>query len=83
MQQFQQLLPADWHDHMAHLAEHNKLRMMPTYEKWPTWKRALFESHIAGHQAVILAQMEQSAGFGQPPNGGLPDPNAQEETQDE
>lgn len=72
MAQFQQLLPADWHDHMTHLTEHNKLRMMPTYERWPTWKRALFESHIAGHQAILMAQMEQSAGFGQPPAQGLP-----------
>lgn len=66
--QFMQLLPADWHDHEAHLTEHNKIRMMPTYEKWPDWKRALFESHIAGHQAALQAQIEMSMGMGEPPS---------------
>lgn len=58
--QFQELLPADWHDHLIHLEEHNRLRMMPTYEQWPIWKKALFEAHIAGHQAALQAQMAES-----------------------
>lgn len=65
-EQFNQLLPADWHDHVAHIQEHNKLRMNPTYENWPTWKRALFESHIAGHETALMAQMEAAQGVGQP-----------------
>lgn len=80
-QQMQSLLPADWHDHEAHLSEHNKLRMSPSYERWPSWKRALFESHIAGHYAVLQAQMEAMQGVGQAPNQGNPQELPQEATQ--
>lgn len=71
MAQFMQLLPADWHDHETHLNEHNKLRMSPGYEVWPDWKKALFESHIMGHQSALWAQMEQAAGLGMAPNNGI------------
>lgn len=74
MQQFRALLPADWHDHGVHIQEHNKLRMSPTYEKWPTWKRALFEAHIAGHEAALMAQMERAQGIGDPPPAALAPP---------
>ena len=67
MEQFRALLPADWHDHEIHISEHNKVRMSPTYERWPTWKKALFESHIMGHYAALRAQQETMAGIGEPP----------------
>lgn len=67
MAQFQQLLPADWHNHQVHLAEHNSIRKSPVYERWPSWRKALFESHIVGHQAALQAQMEQMVGMGEPP----------------
>jgi hypothetical protein len=79
-QQFMQLLPADWHDHQAHLYEHNKIRMSPSYERWDTWKRAMFEAHIAGHQTALQAQMEQMQGIGMPSEQAmqLPEPGAEE-----
>jgi len=78
MQQFQSLLPADWHDHPIHVSEHNKLRMRPTYERWPSWKRALFEAHISGHQAALMAQMETMQGVGAPPPEALNPPQEEQ-----
>lgn len=56
MQEFNKLLPADWHDHETHLAEHNKIRMSPAYEGWESWRKALFDAHITGHIAAIEQQ---------------------------
>ncbi len=59
------------------MEEHNKVRMSPGYERWPKWKKALFESHIFGHQAALQAQMETMQGVGQP-EAPLENPQAQE-----
>ena len=77
--QFAELYPADWHNHNVHIEEHNKLRMSPTYENWPSWKRALFEAHITGHQAALQAQMEAMQGIGMPVEGQQEQPPPQGE----
>lgn len=68
--QVQRLRPADWHEHMVHLQMHNRLRKMPEYEKWPTYRQLAFEAHIMGHQAAIQAQMATQQP--QPPQGQAP-----------
>lgn len=68
--QVQRLRPADWHEHMVHLQMHNRLRKMPEYEKWPSYRQLAFEAHIMGHQAAIQAQMATQQP--QPPQGQAP-----------
>jgi hypothetical protein len=51
------ILPADWHNHLAHIDTHNKVRKSPKYERWPVYKQLMFEAHIAGHMAALYAQM--------------------------
>jgi hypothetical protein len=62
--QFRELLPADWHNHEVHLMVHNNERKSPEYERWDTWKKALFEAHIMGHQAVLMEMAQQQLALG-------------------
>lgn len=51
------LAPEMWHNHQAHIEEHNRLRKSPRYETWPLIKRMLFEAHIEGHMFALQQQM--------------------------
>lgn len=57
MQAQQALSPAEWHNHQAHLKEHNRLRKTPSYEQWPPWKKQMYEAHISGHRVALEQQL--------------------------
>lgn len=82
-----QILPADWHNHLVHIDTHNRVRKSPKYERWPAYKQAMFEAHIAGHMAALYAQMAQTpplaaqegiqmAAMGASPDAAGEDPSA-------
>lgn len=79
-------LPADWHNHLAHVDTHNRLRKSPKYERWPVHKQLAFEAHIAGHMAALQAQLAAAPMMGAQPGvqeaahgGGAPMPAGEDE----
>lgn len=60
-------MPEDWHNHEAHMYEHNRLRKTADYEGFPDQVKQLFTDHIAAHMQF----MQPSAGP-QGPSDGVP-----------
>lgn len=57
LNQARAIAPESWHNHQAHLEEHNRLRKSPRYERWPVLKKMLFQAHIEGHMLAFEQQM--------------------------
>jgi hypothetical protein len=55
----------DWHNHEAHIYEHNRVRKTADYETYPDEAKVLFADHIAQHlmfmQPPAPAQQQQAA----------------------
>jgi len=58
MKEGQPALAEMWHNHEAHIYEHNRLRKTAEYEKMPDEIKLLYQDHIVQHEAF--------AGQGQP-----------------
>ena len=54
----QQIIPGEWHNHEAHIAQHNITRKKQEYEKAKPEVQAIIDQHIQAHQLAIAGQAQ-------------------------
>lgn len=64
-------MPEDWHNHEAHIYEHDRLRKTADYENLPDEIKQLFNVHIEAHKQ-FMGQGQQPAQPSQPEQPGQP-----------
>jgi hypothetical protein len=70
-------LARDFHNHKAHILEHDSLRKGEIYEGWQREQQLEIDQHVAMHkQFLALAQQQQQPQVPPPPGQAPPDPNA-------
>lgn len=67
--------PADFQNHMAHIATHLRLMKSPQWRSWNPLKQMALEAHVTGHKAALYAQMAMEPGMTEP---AVPPPPAEE-----
>ncbi len=72
MSEGEQVVVEDYHNHMVHLAEHNRYRKTVDFERLPPERRDLFRQHVSAHQQYLMMQGGVLSGAqqtGSRPNG--------------
>lgn len=71
--------PLRWHNHVEHLAMHDRLRKSAIYATWPDWKKQIFDAHCDAHEMALRAPLASAAaemavadGLGMPETGMMP-----------
>ncbi len=75
-----------WHNHEAHLYEHNRMRKTAEYEEMPDEIKQGYAAHIAHHEQIVAElqmqaqqqQMMAEGGQAPPPQAEAPPPEANE-----
>ena len=47
-----------WHNHEAHIAEHNRFRKTETFEKWPPVLQQAYSDHVEEHYSMYMQQRQ-------------------------
>lgn len=66
-----------WHNHVAHITEHDGFRKTEEYEHLSPEEQAWFDGHVAAHYSLVLQQMGVPTPPGTPYNGAEGGPGPQ------